>query len=122
MNGRNRFMLMARTNSLEFSTLRRATFSTLCLLCQITNDMRGFQLFIHASMCKDAECNLKLCRMLKAAVDHSYRCLSRFSCTICQKLVKLYCHHSKYCTDQLCNLPFCQDIKEQLNVRKLNER
>lgn len=124
MNGRDEFMLLARINYLEFSSLRRASFSTLCLLCQITNEMNGFQLFVHASKCHDKQCNLKLCKMLKAAVEHAFRCLDRFTgkCLVCKKLTSMYCYHAKYCTDEKCTVPFCSGVKEQLKKRSLNER
>lgn len=124
MSNRNEFMLMARLNRLEFSSLRRASYSTLCLLREITNDMDGFHLFTHSSQCRTEDCNLALCKMLKAAIEHAFRCLNRYigKCAVCKKLISLYSCHSRFCSERNCTVPHCSRIKEYLNKRKLNGR
>lgn len=124
MNGRNQFMLLSRETFLEFSSLRRAAFSTLCLLCQITNAMHEYELFIHSIVCRDTECKLNLCKMMKNAVEHVFHCRGRLEgkCDVCKKIVSLCSKHSKYCNNENCTLLFCANIKEKVKNRKLKDR
>lgn len=63
MDGRDAFLTLARDKHYEFSSLRRAQFSTLCMLYELHN--QGQDKFVYT------------CNNCKTAVE------TRFHCTVC---------------------------------------
>lgn len=63
MDGRDAFLTMARDKHFEFSSLRRAQFSTLCMLYELHN--QGQDKFVYT------------CNSCKNAVE------TRYHCTVC---------------------------------------
>jgi E1A/CREB-binding protein len=63
MDGRDAFLTMARDKHFEFSSLRRAQFSTLCMLYELHN--QGQDKFVYT------------CNNCKNAVE------TRYHCTVC---------------------------------------
>lgn len=69
MDGRDAFLTMARDKHFEFSSLRRAQFSTLCMLYELHN--QGQDKFVYT------------CNNCKTPVE------TRFHCTVCDVSIKL---------------------------------
>lgn len=63
MDGRDAFLTLARDKHYEFSSLRRAQFSTLCMLYELHN--QGQDKFVYT------------CNNCKTAVE------TRYHCTVC---------------------------------------
>jgi E1A/CREB-binding protein len=69
MDGRDAFLTMARDKHFEFSSLRRAQFSTLCMLYELHN--QGQDKFVYT------------CNNCKNAVE------TRYHCTVCDVSIDL---------------------------------
>lgn len=124
MKNRLVFTELSRKNFMEFSTLRRVQFSTLVLISQIMRDIDGFQFYTHTLQCRDTQCEISLCTMLKHGVLHERSCTVKVvnGCLICKKVVSICCYHAKYCEDEKCLVPFCAAIKSKLRERRVSER
>lgn len=68
MDGRDAFLTMARERHYEFSSLRRAKFSSLCMLCELHN--QGQDRFVYT------------CNECKHHVE------TRYHCTVCEVCYK----------------------------------
>ena len=73
MDGRDAFLNMAREKHYEFSSLRRAKFSTMALLYELHN--QGKDAFVYT------------CNNCKANVE------TRYHCSVCEVSKALYCHY-----------------------------
>ena len=74
------------------------------------------QSLMHASQCRDANCQLVSCQKMKRVMAHSRSCQQRASggCPVCKQLFTLCCYHAKHCLETKCPVPFCVIIKRKL--------
>lgn len=142
MHDRNMFMAWCIDNRYEFSSWRRARFSTMCMLYNLQlnnlpNDQddskkadidRCIELLKHACVCHDPHCQYKSCKKMKTVLQHSKKCGERSAgtCETCNKLVAIICSHAKRCAATRCPVPFCLVVRlkrsEQMLALKLRDR
>ena len=79
--------------------------------------MKCIQNVIHASECKDGNCEMQSCVKMKRVVKHTRNCTKKNNgqCPICKQLIALCCFHAKICQDKNCSVQFCTTIKQETN-------
>lgn len=111
---------------LEFSTLRRAQYTTHALLRKISsysqssgtlNIVEIVMSLPHVHFCENAKCRSFLCKPLKTLYLHVSTC-SEEVYEMCNKYIDLVCIHSKSCQDTDCKLKLCKEIKVRFTVRR----
>lgn len=130
MNENQGLLGMLREDQLEFSTLRRAKFSTLAILNEFHKPgeihtsidatkkvtiQRRVRSLEHSSHCLNKSCQSRDCKEFKHFIVH-YRLCSDNHYTICQdckELLNLSVCHTKYCATIKCPVPFCPMIKNK---------
>ncbi|XP_038056192.1 histone lysine acetyltransferase CREBBP-like isoform X2 [Patiria miniata] len=147
MDGRDAFLTLAREKHYEFSSLRRAKYSTMCMLCELHN--QGQDRFVytcneckhhvetryHCTVCDDYD----LCSNCYRKIGHNHKLekwgleldvdsnsgasrnpqeARRLSIQRClQSLV-----HACQCKDANCRLPSCQKMKRVVQHTKVCKR
>lgn len=134
-------MAWCTDNRYEFSSLRRATFSTMHMLHNLhlnnnTSDQEDstranveqcIESLNHACICNDAHCEYISCVAMKNILRHTKECneISAGTCIKCNKFMAIICYHSKRCTATKCPMPFCLIIRlkrsEQILSLQLRE-
>lgn len=196
MDGRDAFLTMAREKHFEFSSLRRAKWSTMAMLielhtsgqdkftymcnrcrnnvetryqCTVCHDYDlcipcynatghehkmdkvGFGIddgtlgspgsgshntkstisvetclrsLVHASQCRNANCNMPACYTMKKVVQHAKNCKkkSHGTCLICKQLIALCYYHARHCQEVKCPVTFCQNIKAKMKEQERQHR
>lgn len=137
MCDRNAFMIWCSDNRYEFSSMRRAMFSTMCMLHRLLglgdasekqDVQQCIELLIHACTCNESHCEYESCDKMKSVLRHVKECGSRSdgTCKKCNKLIAIICKHAKGCTTARCPVPFCLVVRlkrsEQLLALELRER
>ena len=67
----------------------------------------------HSSMCRDHDCMVASCYMMKEVVVHTKEC-DECGCQVCAQLVALCCYHARVCRDVRCCIEYCANIKTKL--------
>lgn len=137
MRDRNAFMVWCSDNRYEFSSLRRAIFTTMHMLYAMLtlddvsekpNVQQCIELLQHACTCNDPLCGYVSCGKMKFVLCHIKACSERSigTCTKCNKLIALICKHAKGCSVARCPVPFCLVVRlkrsEQMLSLELRER
>lgn len=119
-------MAWCTDNRYEFSSLRRAKFSTMCMVSNLLsnqlNDRKDsektkveqcIESLEHASACNDPNCKYNSCEKMKSILQHAKECKKRSqgTCNTCHKVVAIICSHAKRCTVSKCAVPFCLVIR-----------
>jgi E1A/CREB-binding protein len=76
--------------------------------------------FMHAVLCRNANCTFAKCMQFKRVVQHSKQCQRYKSgnCDFCRQLIALCYYHAKTCKDDMCQVIFCSLIKQRLKQQK----
>lgn len=136
MDDREAFMAYCYDYHYEFSSLRRAMYSTTCILyklnmeknigqehikeefgSRINKNAQNLDMCIksieHAYNCTDLQCAVSKCANNKSLFEHTKLCTKQLdgSCSNCSKFISLLCYHAKNCKLQKCAMPFCLIIK-----------
>lgn len=119
-------MVWCTDNRYEFSSLRRAKFSTMCMVSHLLSNQQNDQddskkadveqcieTLKHASACNDRHCKYNSCAKMKSILQHAKDCKKKMegTCNTCQKVVAIICSHAKRCTVSKCTVPFCLVIR-----------
>ncbi|KRZ16783.1 Protein cbp-1 [Trichinella zimbabwensis] len=82
---------------------------------------RCIQSLVHASQCRDVNCQRLCCRKMKRVVQHTIVCKKRQvgHCPVCKQLAALCCFHARTCSEHKCLVPFCHQIRKNLNNQRL---
>lgn len=113
MDDRHEFMTFCQTNDYEFSSVRHAKFSTMCLLDYLRNRKseidEWIESLIHSISCGAVQCEYKLCTKIKSLLEHTRKCSKKNEddCNICKKFTAIICYHAKRCNTVKCPVPFC---------------
>uniref|UniRef100_A0A8C3ICL9 histone acetyltransferase n=1 Tax=Chrysemys picta bellii TaxID=8478 RepID=A0A8C3ICL9_CHRPI len=125
MDGRDAFLTLARDKHLEFSSLRRAQWSTMCMLVELHTQSQDR--FVYT------------CNECKHHVE------TRWHCTVCEDYdLCITCYNTKnhdhkmeklglglddesnnqqtHCQENKCPVPFCLNIKHKLRQQQLQHR
>ena len=80
---------------------------------------RYVQSLVHATHCREFNCQHLSCAKMKRVVEHTKTCQRKSGggCRICQEFTNLCCYHAKLCLERVCFVPFCRQIK--LKLRQL---
>lgn len=128
LEDRNTFVAWCVDHRYEFSSLRRATFSTMCMLYKlISNNQQGEQedskeaavelcveTLKHACACNDPGCTYDSCAKMKNFLQHVKNCTKRSEdnrCNTCHKAIAIIRFHAKRCTVTKCPVPFCLVVR-----------
>ena len=78
---------------------------------------------VHACKCRDANCLLHSCRMMKGLVNHTRSCQSRTNgcCKMCKQLSFICICHAKQCNETRCCVPFCLKFREKLHQQRIEQ-
>lgn len=81
---------------------------------------RCIQSLVHATHCREINCQHLSCAKMKRVVEHTKTCKRKTGggCRICQELIRLCCYHAKHCLERECVVPFCRHIKRRLQLRQ----
>jgi E1A/CREB-binding protein len=76
--------------------------------------------FMHAVLCRNANCTFAKCMQFKRVVQHAKQCQRYKSgnCDFCRQLIALCYYHAKTCKDEQCQVIFCSLIKTRLKQQK----
>ncbi|KFK43875.1 histone acetyltransferase [Arabis alpina] len=79
-------------------------------------------LLVHASQCRDTNCQYPNCRKVKGLFQHALRCKVRApgGCVLCKKMWYLLQLHARACKESPCHVPRCSDLKDYL--RRLQQQ
>ena len=85
---------------------------------------RCMQSLVHACQCRDANCRLPSCHLMKRLATHTRNCQRKINggCPICKQVIALCCYHAKVCSDAKCPAQFCQNIKQKLRYQQLQQQ
>ena len=85
---------------------------------------RCIQSLVHATHCRELNCQLTSCAKMKRVVEHTKTCKRKTGggCRICQELIHLCCYHAKHCIERECVVPFCRHIKLKLRQQQTQQR
>ena len=85
---------------------------------------RCIQSLVHATHCREINCQHLSCAKMKRVVEHTKTCKRKTGggCRICQELIHLCCYHAKHCLERECVVPFCRHIKLKLRQQQTQQR
>jgi E1A/CREB-binding protein len=119
MESRDAFLSFAHDNHCEFSTLRRAKYSTMVLLMKLQHEHRMKRVdeasetsiilidtIRHAIQCQNKNCTFDNCALCKQLNQHRKSCtkVPRKQCSYCKRFLSPIWIHAKTCTDQNCRV------------------
>ena len=81
---------------------------------------RCIQSLVHATHCREINCQHLSCARMKRVVEHTKTCKRKTSggCQICREFIHLCCYHASHCLERECVVPFCRHIKRRLQQRQ----
>lgn len=135
INIRTELLAFCQQNNAEFSSLRRAIYSTLILLKFLHEKQKASQnlstsrpsilelleALLHSSKCDAEKCALKMCHKMKRVLAHVKSCGTSSKCPTCHKYFKLSWQHSKHCQSHKCFVPLCHKIRQKLKQTQIVE-
>ena len=85
---------------------------------------RCIQSLVHATYCREINCQLTSCAKMKRVVEHTKTCKRKTGggCRFCQEFIHLCCYHAKRCMERPCVVPFCRHIKLKLKQQQTRQR
>ena len=85
---------------------------------------RCIQSLVHATHCREINCQHLSCAKMKRVVEHTKTCKRKTGggCRICQEFIDLCCYHAKQCQERECVVPFCRHIKTKLRQQQTQQR
>jgi len=74
---------------------------------------RVFRGLIHAKKCKDKDCDMLLCKNIKAVLVHTHSCSKDENCKTKKFIIQLCEHHQQSCTNENCEVEFCEETRKK---------